>query len=634
MIFAFSYELAFELRFDFAIPEAYRRLFWATLPWVLPLQLAIFCRFGNLDGWWRYVTFPDLAALVRVTVVATLAISCVDYLFIPHYQIPRAVVLLNWGISLVALGGLRSAWRLLREDVLPKFARGKRRPALMVGAGQQGEALARQIHANPRVDYQIVGFLDRNRSHHGSRLGGIPFLASPEDAPAVARSYKVEDVLVIAGSVSGKCLRDLVGSCREAGVGLKMIPPITELVNGSYPFQVRDVDVNDLLRREPVILGSEPVGQMLRQKRVMVTGAGGSIGSEICRQLLKHDLASLVLVERAENQLFYIERELGKAGSNGALAACVGDVCDQDRLHALFRKHQPHILFHAAAHKHVSLMEGNPGEAIKNNVVGTAQLADMADEYGLEQFVLISTDKAVNPASVMGATKQLAERYIHALSRMSRTKYVVVRFGNVLGSSGSVVPLFQEQIRDGGPVTVTDAEVNRFFMTIPEAAQLVIEAAALGEGGEIFVLDMGRPVKIMDLARDLIRLSGFTSDDIEIKVTGLRPGEKLTEELYLEDEQLCRTSHPKLHVIRREPYPLSEVREAILELQECVNEPEETVREKLRAAVKEYVPFRPVGASEGAVVLQTMTSEYGASGAITADVEQLQKISSDQSGPG
>lgn len=588
LVFSVAYWMAFQLRFDFAVPPKMQVLFQETLPWVLLIKLAMFYRLGSFRGWWRHVTFADLVLLMRASVLSTLVVAAIDYFIIAAYQIPRAVVVLDCGVMILLFGGLRSSWRFAREHVWPTLADDGSQPALMVGVEPHSESLVRQIHNNPHLKYRIIGFLDGNHLHHGSCLGGVPFLGSPEQAVPIARKHKVQEILVIAHSISGRRLRELMDQCQQAGITVKMIPALAEILNHPCRLQVRDVNINDLLRREPVRLDCEAIGRMLHDRCVMVTGAGGSIGSEICRQIALRRPKYLVLVERAENNLFYIEQELREAAPEVTLHACVADVNDQRRMQHLFSYHQPHIVFHAAAHKHVPLMEANPGEAIKNNILGTKRLADMAHQHGVERFVMISTDKAVNPTSVMGATKQLAERYVHAYSESSTTKFVVVRFGNVLASAGSVVPIFQEQIRRGGPVTITHPEMRRFFMTILEASQLVLQAAAMGNGGEIFVLDMGEPVKIMDLAHDLIRLSGLTSDDIEIKIVGPRPGEKLSEEVYLEEERTLPTPHPKLRVAYHRSCSLAEVRQAILAIAPMVNEAPEVIRQKLREVAPNY----------------------------------------------
>ncbi len=372
-----------------------------------------------------------------------------------------------------------------------------------------------------------------------------------------------KELLVISGSLTGKQLRRLMESCALVNVALKVIPAMEDLLAGDYSFQIRDVDIDDLLRREPVELSSDAIGVLLANRTILVTGAGGSIGSEICRQVLRFRPSRLVLVERAENNLFLIDQELRRLKAETELVPCIADITDTHRIGQILAAHKPAVVFHAAAHKHVPMMEENPGEAIKNNVLGTKQLVELADRHGVQEFVMISTDKAVNPTSVMGVSKQIAERYVHAFSEVASTKFVVVRFGNVLASAGSVVPIFQDQIRRGGPITVTHPDIERYFMTIPEASQLVLQAAAMGKGGEIFVLDMGESVRIVDLAQDLVRLSGLDPEDVEIVFTGLRPGEKLYEELYFDDEEMLPTPHPKLFVAYHRPYHLPEVNRLI-----------------------------------------------------------------------
>ena len=459
---------------------------------------------------------------------------------------------------------------------------------MIVGANQSGETLARHLLSDRRLKYQPVGYLDHDPERVGSTLGGIPILGTPERALQLARATGVEDLLVISGVLTGSQLRRLMESCSEHGITLKVIPAYDDLLASNYSPQIRDVDINDLLRREPVQLNSDAISTLIAGRTVMVTGAGGSIGSEICRQVLKFRPKTLLLIEQAENSLFLVEQEFRALRTETQVIPCIADITDRSRMQQIFGLHRPSIVFHAAAHKHVPMMEYNPGEAIKNNVLGTRQLAELSDENGVQEFVMISTDKAVNPTSIMGVSKQLAERFVHAFSEVAGTKFVVVRFGNVLASNGSVVPIFQDQIRRGGPITVTHPEIERFFMTIPEASQLVLQAAAMGKGGEIFVLDMGESVRIVDLARDLVRLSGLKPDDIEIVFTGLRPGEKLYEELYFEDEEMQKTPHPKLFVAYHRPYTLADVRKAIGEVAALMHESPDLLRRKIKELVAEY----------------------------------------------
>lgn len=588
VIIALAYGLAFQLRFDLAVPTQMRRIFWQSLPWLLVVKLLVFHHFGSLRGWWRYITFADLAELLRVSTLSTLAITAVDYFCFPEYQIPRSVVLLDWGMTILLFGGLRSACRLVREHVWPNISNGDHEPALVVVGAEDGEGIARHIHNHPRLRYRLVGFLSTNASLNGSRLGGIPFLGGPEHAVALAAFHHVRHILVMGGSVSGRSLRNLVASCRGSNIELKVIPDFEKLMNAPYDVQVRDVNIEDLLRREPVELDMDAIDGILVGRRVMVTGAGGSIGSEICRQVMRCNPSRLVLVERAENSLFGIEQELLETYPDVGFEPCVADVSDKSRMRSLLERYRPEIIFHAAAHKHVPLMEKNPGQAVANNVIGTKVLADLADEYSVERFVMISTDKAVRPTSVMGVTKQIAESYVHALSSASDTKFVVVRFGNVLASAGSVVPIFQEQIRRGGPVTVTHPDMRRFFMTIPEASKLVLQASAMGRGGEIFVLDMGNPLEIMRLAEDMIRLSGLAKDDIEIKIIGPRPGEKLFEELYFDEETSLKTPHPKIRAAHHRPVSLDDMNRAIAALTQVIHGPKELIHTTLQEIVPEY----------------------------------------------
>lgn len=585
--FAAAYLLAFLVRFDFLIPPSHVSIFWATLPLVAGIKLAIFCVMGNFFGWWRYVTFADLTALLRASCLSTLIIAGIDYLFINTVQIPRSVVLMDLGFTVLLFGAMRSSIRFSREYFWPMVNRKECSKALIVGADESASVLASRIHNHLQLPYRIIGFLDTDERKEGTRLGGIPILGQLDRLRQIATKQGVTHVLVTAGQLSGPAMRDLVKQCEEGQLCLKVIPELQNLLEAKQRLYVRDVDIDDLLGRDPVQLDSKAIGELLNNKTVMITGAGGSIGSEICRQVLKFGPNVLVLVEQAENNLFHLERELKELSGPTVLHACIADILDASRMKRLFAEFRPEVVFHAAAHKHVPLMEINAGEAVKNNVLGTRAVANLAHDYGASSFVLISTDKAVNPTSVMGATKQLAERYVHALSQESSTRFVVVRFGNVLGSAGSVVPVFQEQIRRGGPITVTDPRMTRYFMTIPEAAQLVLQAGAMGRGGEIFVLDMGAPMKILDLARDLIRLSGLSQDDIEIEFTGIRPGEKLYEELYFDDEQTLPTSHPKLRAAYHRPFDVSQVEGELEELAKFADSSNELICKRILALVSE-----------------------------------------------
>jgi FlaA1/EpsC-like NDP-sugar epimerase len=441
------------------------------------------------------------------------------------------------------------AVRLYHEEFRTEQA-AKLKRFLIIGAGNAGEALLRELHRMPVEQYDVIGFVDDDPAKHGVSIHGIPVLGRINQLAEICKKQNIDEIAIAMPSATAKQLRRVVQICEGAKVRFQTVPSVTDIASGRYRVsQIRNVDINDLLGREAVQLDLEIIQQYLTNKVILVTGAGGSIGSEMSRQVCHFDPKLLLLVEQAENALFFIERELRKSFPQVAMEAVICDITDKVRVEQLFEKFKPDVVIHAAAHKHVPLMELNPGEAIKNNVIGTRTVADTADKYGAENFVMISTDKAVNPTSIMGSSKRVAEMYIQDLNRTSKTHFVTVRFGNVLGSNGSVVPIFKNQIAAGGPVTVTHPEMRRYFMTIPEASQLVLQAASMGKGGEIFVLDMGEPVKIVDLAKELITLSGFRpGEDIEIIFTGTRPGEKLFEELSIKGEDMVPTRHPKIGI--------------------------------------------------------------------------------------
>ena len=579
-LFFFIYQLAFGIRFDFAIPAVSEEILLASVPWVMAAKFVMFYVSGHYHGWLTHVTFSDLIALIRASLLSLFAIATTDH-FLHSFQIPRGILILDCILGIVFLGALRSCFRLFHEGSLPFFQSRGDRVTLLVGADHSTGRLARVIRSHRELPFRIRGFLALNGEKKGTRLGGTPILGAVEMVREIAQRVSAMEVLAIAGSMTGPKMRELMQNCNQGGLNLKIIPQAEDLFDGDHRIPIRDIDINDLLRREPVNQDKQAIGELLAGRRVLVTGAGGSIGSEICRQILAFAPESLILVGRGENRVFEIDRELRSLDRPVFLASRIGDVTDDKRMRQIFEEFQPEVVFHAAAHKHVPLMENNVGEAIKNNVIGTRCVAELADEMGVQCFVLISSDKAVQPTSVMGASKHLAERFIHTMSQESNTRFIVTRFGNVLGSAGSVVPIFQRQIRQGGPITITDPRMTRFFMTIPEASQLVLQAAAMGAGGEIFVLDMGRPVKIVDLARDLIRLSGLPENAIEFSYVGIRPGEKLYEELYFDDEMTLETSHSKLRAAYHRPYNLVHVHQQIAELEQLVNMPNETILQKL-----------------------------------------------------
>ncbi len=588
IVFGAVYWFAYNIRTEFQLSEQDWVTLWVTLPAIVLLKSIAFYYLGHCHRSWYSVSFSDLVALFNAANLSTLVLLAINGLMVTTLHPPRSVFVIDWALTILVLGGLRAIGRLSREELSPRLWGSNYRKALIVGANQSGETLARHLLSDRRLKYQPVGYLDGERARIGSTLGGIPIWGEPANAPRIAARLGVEDVLVISGVLTGSELRSLMEACGAAQISLKVIPAYDDLLAANYSPQIRDVNIDDLLRREPIQLNSEAIGSLIGGRTVLVTGAGGSIGSEVCRQVLKFRPKTLVMVERAENSLFLVEQEFCALRTESHVVPCIADITDRERIDQVLRQYRPAVVFHAAAHKHVPMMEYNPGEAIKNNVMGTRLLAQLSDEHGVQEFVMISTDKAVNPTSIMGVSKQLAERFVHAFSEKAGTKFVVVRFGNVLASNGSVVPIFQDQIRRGGPITVTHPEIERYFMTIPEASQLVLQAAAMGKGGEIFVLDMGQSVRIVDLARDLIRLSGLNEDDIEIVFTGLRPGEKLYEELYFDDEERQPTPHPKLFVAYHRPYTLAEVEQAVGEVSVLAHAAPDVLRLKIKELVAEY----------------------------------------------
>jgi FlaA1/EpsC-like NDP-sugar epimerase len=467
----------------------------------------------------------------------------------------HGVIMLDLVMTIMILGSLRMLVRLYHEEYFAGGARGTLKRFLIVGAGDAGEALVRELIRSKDEECEVVGFIDDDSSRQGMSIHGISVLGTVEQLPEICAKRKIDEIAIAIPSASRKQLRHVVQICQGTKIRFRTVPSITDIASGKLRVsQIRDVDINDLLGRDVVELDMDLIKSFLKDKVILVTGAGGSIGSEMSRQVCAFGPKLLLLVEQAENPLFFIERELNKSFPEVGIVALVRNITNGVRIRQVFETYRPEVVIHAAAHKHVPLMETNPGEAINNNIIGTKTIADTADACGVNNFVMISTDKAVNPTSIMGCSKRVAEMYIQGLNNLSKTHFVTVRFGNVLGSDGSVVPIFKKQIATGGPVTVTHPEMKRYFMTIPEASQLVLQAAAMGKGGEIFVLDMGEPVKIVHLARELITLSGFRpGEDIEIVFTGTRPGEKLFEELSIEGEDMVATRHSKIAIWKNIP---------------------------------------------------------------------------------
>ncbi|MGB4373018.1 MAG: nucleoside-diphosphate sugar epimerase/dehydratase, partial [Halanaerobiales bacterium] len=481
--------------------------------------------FSNLyNRIWQYASIGELLTIFKVSALINLLL--VFYIYISRSSFPRSVILINFMTEIFMLGALRFGLRLLKDYSINNNLLVPRTRVLIIGAGDAGEIIIREMNKHPELGKKIIGLIDDDLGKANLEMHGLKVLGNRYDIPKVIEKYAVDEVIIAMPSARGKDIKEIYNLSIQNDVRVKIVPGVYELINGNVNLsQIREVKVEDLLGREQVKLDIKKIARDVEGRTVMVTGAGGSIGSELCRQIARFKPWRLLMLDNYENSLYYLDLELKKGFPDIEIIPIISCVRDKERLDNLFASYRPDLVFHAAAHKHVPLMEYNPGEAVKNNIFGTRNLLEVADRYKVDKFVLISTDKAVNPTNVMGATKRVAEMLVQAMNKRSQTKYMAVRFGNVLGSNGSVIPLFKKQIATGGPVTVTHEEVTRYFMTIPEAVQLVIQAAALGRGGEVFVLDMGEPVKIIDLAKDLIKLSGLKlGEDIDIEITGLRPG--------------------------------------------------------------------------------------------------------------
>jgi FlaA1/EpsC-like NDP-sugar epimerase len=592
-LLAATYYTAFLLRFAGEPNSRALQLYLVSVWWVTLIKLGAFAWFRLRVSWTRYVDFHELLTLAQAVTCGELVVTLVDTMCMPNSAIPRSIIVIDWGTTLLAVGALRALPQLFRNGSWHWFAATGGTPSLIVGANDSGENLLRAIRYNRALNYHVVGFIDDRAEVQRNRIGGVPVIGTCADIAQLVARHGVEEVLITSGDLPGVQVRQLVEKGREHAFRVKVLPSYKQLLEGRVAVQPRPVAIEDLLGRACVELDLQPVRDWLAGRVVMVTGSAGSIGSEICRQLLRLQPAELVVVDRAETGQFYLQGELSDvaAASNSHILihTRLTDLTDRDRLNAVLRETRPEIIFHAAAYKHVPLLESHCAEAVKNIVLATRNMVDLAEQHGARALVMISTDKAVNPTSVMGRCKRLAEQYVQARSAVSSCHLVTVRFGNVLDSSGSVVPIFRQQIARGGPVTVTHPDIARYFMLIPEAARLVIQSGAMGKGGEIFVLDMGEPVRILDLAHDMIRLSGLrVGDDIEIKIVGLRAGEKLYEELYDASEMRMPTTHPKIMVADSARRQLLEVIADIGRLEAMLHEPNEVIL----AALREIVPAR------------------------------------------
>jgi FlaA1/EpsC-like NDP-sugar epimerase len=611
LLVATAWWLAFELRFDHGVPPYYDTLFKRTLLIVVGIKLLVFILFGFYDRWWRYVSTRDMWGAARGVTVASLVADVTVYFVSPvaDVRLPRSIAVMDWLLLLAFIAGSRLIARSVFERPTPGrlVARGKE--VLVIGAGEAARDTIREMHRNPQLGYTPIGLVDDDPRKKNIRIHGVRVLGTTADLPHLLRDNKPDEILIAVPSASGEFRRAVVTTTRELGVPVKTLPGLHELISGDIDLavQIRPVQVEDVLGREPVDVDLDSAAPYVEGKTVLVTGAGGSIGSELCRQLTRLGPQRLILVELGETALFEIERELVDDRGFSAAVPVLADVGNATKMRQVFERYEPSVVFHAAAYKHVPLMEANPLESVRNNALATKVVANAAVEHGAHRFVLVSTDKAVNPKTVMGQSKAVCEWVVEAYGAREdiATRFVAVRFGNVLGSSGSVIPIFRRQIEKGGPLTVTHPEMTRFFMTIPEAASLVIQSGAIGGEGHVFVLDMGDPVKIVELAEQMIRLSGKDPGEIGIDFVGARPGEKLHEELWGENEKVVATAHPK---IRRVSGPVVDavwLDEELGELERLV-EAGETLDAVSRLAAMSREPRYAVARDEDSVLEDTL----------------------------
>jgi FlaA1/EpsC-like NDP-sugar epimerase len=592
-IFISANHIAYLIRFEFDIPPDRIGVMRQTIPVLVIAKALGFLASGQFRGWWRYVSIKDVWPIAAGSALGSVLFAAGVWGVWGPYHVPRSIYLLDWGITMMLVLGARYLIRMGREG-LGRRGQVTARRVLIVGAGAAGQMIAREISENASLGMEQVGFIDDDRAKIGARIHGVKVLGGRGKIIDICAKYDVNEIIIAIPSAPPSVVRHVVEHCRVVSATFRILPGIGDLIDGKVSVgALRNVDLEDLLGRDPVALDTELLHRHITGRTVMVTGAAGSIGSELCRQIARLSPGRLVLFEIAESPLFYFEMEMREKFPDLGLVPVIGDVRDRGRVEEIVRAHRPAVIFHAAAYKHVPMMEIHPVEAVKTNVLGTRILADAAAKFGVERFVLVSTDKAVRPTNVMGATKRLAELVIHnAANRVGSTVFIAVRFGNVLGSVGSVIPIFRRQLKTTGKLTVTHKEASRYFMLIPEAAGLILQAGAMGMGGEVFVLDMGEPVKIIDLAKNLIRLSGKELGvDAEIVFTGLRPGEKLHEELIVEGEDVSGTTHPKvMKLIGSEKMPPSWSKQ-LEELIVCaITGARCGVVERLDALVKGYCP--------------------------------------------
>lgn len=584
-----SYILAYCFRFNFRIPSYELARFKKDAIIITIIYLAVFYLFRLYKNLWKYASIGEFMLVIYGCIVANLL--GMGYGFTLGHRLPLSVNILSGILSILLVGGFRMSSRIIGRysDTKVKADVSKAKRVMIIGAGKVGTMIVKEMKFCNEFNYLPVAFIDDDKYKIGTNIAGVEVMGTRKDIVKLAKKLSIHEILIAIAAIDGRTKKEIIDICKETGCKVKLIPGMYEIIDGKVTLgKLREINLDDLLGRDPVKLNMAEIGDYIKGTTIMVTGGGGSIGSELCRQIVKFNPKELIVLDNYENNVYVLQQEIKRNCICANIKYVIASVRDKKKLDLIFNKYKPDIVFHAAAHKHVPLMEENPGEAIKNNVFGTLNVALCADKYKVKRFVMISTDKAVNPTNIMGATKRICEMIIQSIDRRSKTQFVAVRFGNVLGSNGSVIPLFIEQIKNGGPVTVTHKEINRFFMTIPEAAQLVLQAGAYAKGGEIFILDMENPVKIYDLACQLIRLSGYVpNEDIKIEFVGLRPGEKLYEEVLTEEEGLNQTSHKKIFVGRPTFDDFDMLMVKINEFKEIV---EKDDREKIISKLEEIVP--------------------------------------------
>ena len=584
--------LAYLLRFDFgynSIPENFSQPILKLALLATCVKIITFLLFKLYNSLWKYAGIYEMGLIIGAAFVSNSIM--ISYAFLSKTPVPRSIFLICMLTDTFLIASIRFAYRIFRRVVKGEIVRIKNsKRVLIYGGGEAGAIIVKEMKMHPELKSTPVAIIDDNLFKLGKKINGVPIVGQRKDIATVVEKKQIDEIIIATPSATRKDINDIFTECSKTQCKVRILPSVSQLIDESVVMQrVRDVNIEDLLGREPVNLDVNEVSTYIKDQVVLVTGGGGSIGSELCRQIAGFEPKKLIILDNYENNAYDIQNELLNSNPGLSLCTVIANIREKQRLENVFKMYKPDVVFHAAAHKHVPLMEANPTEAIKNNVFGTLNVAECSDKYSVKRFVLISTDKAVNPTNIMGATKRIAEMIIQALNRTSKTEYVAVRFGNVLGSNGSVVPLFKKQIEHGGPVTVTHPEVTRFFMTIPEAVQLVIQAGAMAKGGEIFVLDMGEPVKIADLARNLIKLSGFEPDvDINIEYTGLRPGEKLYEELLLKEEGLEATKNNKIYIAKPIFTDLAFLKRELDCLKEIIMKDSESLSDYIKLIVPTY----------------------------------------------